>query len=235
MLVRPPRVVAVLAALVTLSICSAARADGTTDSGLFSLEAVMTQWSHLPPLTLGNGSGASPLLVGLRSPASAPVRTYGLGFDFGVREDWGVVSVLHLRYSGSVGTVDGTGVADESPVDVQTGALNVFELGVPIIVPPRLGVQWVGDRFKLGVAIDWGITYAWASANMNDPIDGASSGGFDRWDLYARAEVSACIRLTDSPHARDPGDASWACLTAMPSLYDFGWWQGQSLGVRIDL
>jgi hypothetical protein len=234
------RFAGVVASVLATLVCGTARADDPDpkrDSGFLSLEAVATRWSTIPSLTLA-GPSAPRLLVGLGSPAVGPVTTYGVGGDFGVRIGWIDLSIVHLRYSGASSPISGTATADESPVGVTFGALNVLEIGLPALVPPRVGFQLVGDHFKLGAALEWGLTYAWASASFSDPIDGPTSGVMNAWSGYVRADVSACLLLhkdeTDEGSKGLLGD-SWACLTAMPSLYDFGWGQGQSVGVRIDL
>src|SRR5271165_3864938 len=167
------RVAGALAGAFTMAACALAHADSDerSDYGLFSLEAVATRWAPIPQLTLA-GSSAPRLLVGLQSPQVGALTTYGVGGDFGVRIGALDISILHLRYASSTGAVAGSAEANEAPVDVVTSSLGVVELGLPVLVPPRVGVQWVGESFKVGAALEWGVTYAWATANMYDPLDG---------------------------------------------------------------
>jgi hypothetical protein len=227
-----------LAVSASFAFSSAAHAEPNAkdDIGFFSVEAVATQWSKFPSLTLA-GASAPRLLVGLKSPDAGPVTTYGIGADFGVRMGWLNMGLAHLRYARGGGETDGSEVANELPVAVSMRPLNTLEIGAMAIVPTRLGLQYVGSTFKVGAAFEWGATYAWASANMIDPIGGASSGGMDGWSLYARGELSACAVLHKKPDdIAEEGVAGdvWGCLVAMPSLYDFGWLQGQSIGIKVD-
>lgn len=216
--------------------CAGARADDEDESrndvGIFHFEAVATRWSTLPQLTLA-GSDASRVLVGLHSPALGPVTTYGVGVDVGAHANWVDASLLHLRYSRSFDAGPaGSGVAEEAPVSIAMGPLNVFEIGFPMIVPPRIGTEIVGRDFKLAATFDWGLTYAWATATTVDALQGQTTGKMDAWSIYARATLAGCVRLGSSFYK---DGVTWACLQASPSLYDFGWLQGQSVGLRVDL
>jgi hypothetical protein len=223
--------VALAIALAVLLTTASAQAEDSSDFGLFGLQAFTTVWGK-PPSMLIQGSTAPPRIAGMPSPPGA-LTTVGVGADLTLRYDALLVQFLQLRYSEAFGQARyGVETADEMPFQVTSGPMHLLELGSPIVGLSGLGGQVVGDRFKMRMFTDGGIAWAWSTATVRDPTGTLWRSSMTNQSIFMRTEVDACVRTgTTWP---SPG-SSWACLTAATNVYEFAWFSGMSLGVRVDL
>jgi hypothetical protein len=224
--------VALAVALAATLSAASARAEEFSDFGLFGLQAYATAWGK-PPSLLIQGNSAPPRIAGMPSPPGA-LTTVGVGADLTLRMDGLLLQLVQLRYSEALGQPRyGIETADQMPFQVTSGPLHLFELGSPIVGLSGIGGQLVGNRFKMKIFGDGGIAWAWSTATVRDPTSGNIYGSsMTNQSLFVRAEIDACLRTGQSW----PSSASsWACLTAATNVYEFDWFSGMSLGVRVDL
>jgi len=222
--------VALAVASAALVASPEARADDTSDFGLFGLQAFTTSWAK-PPSMLVQGSSAPARIAGFPSPPGG-LTTLGVGADLTLRYDALLIQFLQLRYSEAIGQPRyGVETADNMPYQVWTGPMHLFELGSPLVGLSGIGGQVVSGSFKVRMFTDGGIAWAWASTTARDPSGGTWRSSMTNQSIFLRTEIDACLRTGRSW----PDASSWACLTAASNVYEFDWFSGASLGVRVDL
>ncbi len=220
------RVLRIALGLALLLASPAARAD---DASILAGEVTTSQWWHVPLTLLG--SDVSRRLAGLKSPAS-----WAAGIGVGVDGELHFHDVIYhyggVHFSSSLNGQDSAGVTGESPVAMGNGPLNVLEIDM-------LGIGGIGldvpltSSFKFGFTTTWGWAYAWSAATVTSQ-SGISNGTMHTDSIFWRAEADACVRLgvwakPDSSTSL----ASWACLTAAPTIYEFDWLSGGSIGLKV--
>jgi len=222
--------VALAVALAVILSTATARAEDVSDFGLFGLQAFTTAWGK-PPSMLIQGNTAPPRIAGMPSPPGG-LTTVGFGADLTLRYDALLVQFLQLRYSEAFGQPRyGVETADEMPFQVTSGPMHLLELGTPIVGLSGIGGQLVGDRFKLKMFTDGGIAWAWSTAIVGEPTGTLWRSSMTNQSVFVRAEIDGCLRTGRSW----PSASSWACVTAATNVYEFEWFSGMTLGVRVDL
>jgi hypothetical protein len=232
------RFAAAVAALTTLSP-AAARAEPS--AFMVPLEASFSQWTA-PALAL-NGDDASRRLVGLSVPSAA--RLFGVSaavsmliYDDRVDDQgWtfagGTLDFLRARFawSGSTGPVSET--VGGAPVTVTGGPEHLLEASTPFLTG---GLLLAHGHFLARVNVDWGWAYLWSQGIVQPRSGPASTSSANAGSLFARVPLAACV-LARSFGAQDGlfRVGQDACLTFTPTLFEWGWFNGWSAGVRVDL
>jgi hypothetical protein len=201
------------------------------DRGFAFVEGFATALS-VPALTV-NGSDTPRRLVGVQVPGATEALV-GAGLGLELRCDYILYDIVNVRYAVSLDDgLAGTASADDTTVNASRGAIQVLDVGVPLVGLPSGFQVYVDDKrdFKLSLRADLGVERVWASATVAGAGVAPSPGSIYSWNPYVRAQAALCTRLG----AVIPGDGAWACLTVSPVIYDRSPFPGVSGGLRLDL
>jgi hypothetical protein len=222
-----------LAALLLVSRPAWAFNDGPDFS--VPLEVSATR-ARSPQLAL-DGDDAPRRLVGLGVPSTGQFYGASAGLDVGGvpgRSPVGMYYSLlhvHLAWSGASSPVSET--SGGAPVTVTRGTETLVEIGIPMIDG---GVLVTADRFLLRFGLEGGWAYLSAKTTVQDAAGSTQRGSADAGSFYMHVPVAAC--LLAHPYAAKNNmlrDGEDVCLTLAPTVYEFGWFQGFSAGIRVDL
>jgi hypothetical protein len=233
-----------LGALVTMALAltpSVGMAEGPEI--LVPLEASATYWTAPPPLSL-NGDGVSRRLVGLPLPSSPTFFGASLGLRALLHDSpdpdrvftGAYENFLHARVSWSMSGGPVSEGAGGATVTVSPEPEVLFELGAPCLTG---GAFFSSGRLMGRVGIDWGWAYLWSHGSVTGEsvAQSISGGAAVTGSPFARVPLAACLLgrrfVSEKKEMLRAGED--VCLTFTPNLYEWGWFNGGSIGLEVDL
>jgi len=141
----------------------------------------------------------------------------GLGLELAMH-DRVRVPLLSFALSSAIGSSPRVyGTIDGSIVEVDT-----WRTGLMVIGLPGYGVRIKERRWMFEAALQPGIAYLFTSGYVAAGTQRAATS-FHAGSLVLQADLAACRRL-------DPVER--ACLFVTPALYEFGWLNAWTVGLR---
>jgi hypothetical protein len=199
--------------------------DPPSDFGLFRFQTYATRMA-LPGF--GVGTDDTPKrVVGIATPAQTGT-IWGARAGFDVRIGPIFVEVFELSYGMGDGSATAMAQAGGQWMQVTRSPIQRFDIAIP-----GIGFQLVAPTGGMKVNFKWdvGYSYMWADATIKGPNGAVSTGGIGDSDIFSRAEIAGCKRMSSSFY--DSGRV-WGCLTAASNFYDKGWFNGASFGARLE-
>lgn len=212
-----PSMTAVAACAV---LCTVARANADSSATQITLDLRTTYLRELPDLehtAAAENEGRSLPQADVPTGNAASFVGGGLGFEiaFGDRTR---VPLLGLSVVGAVGRSPRVvSSLDGSIVEVDT-----WKSGIVTLLFPGIGFRSKARRWMFEGAVQPGFAYLFSSGSI---ANGARSidTTFHAATFALQGDVAVCRRL-------DPIDR--ACLFAAPAIYEFGWLDAFTVGLR---
>lgn len=215
------RLAAGCSAACVLTVASAARADADVDFQL-SAGAGVSWIRSMPALTSTNVTSTLARNVAEgKIPIGGSLTAVGAGFDMGVSVDdrW-IFPLLGFAGYGAVGTYDTV----ITSLDGSIARVRPWSAYAIDVLLPGVGYRVKKRRYLFSASLRTGITGVGASGSI------AGGGESTPMSLSAisglvQAEIEACRRL--DPIVR-------VCLQVAPRIYDFGFMNGVTFGLRAE-
>lgn len=191
----------------------------------FDIQAAVTggvSWRRAVPTLTGEATSTAARDVPESGvPIGGALTSLGAAFDLGVTiDDRWIVPTLGLGGYGALGSYD-TVVTSADGSIARVRPWTTYEIDALL---PGLGYRAKQRRFMFSASVRSGLTYLHAN--------GSVAGGGDEqpmklsgYSLLVQAEIEACRRL--DPMTR-------ACLHIAPRIYDFGFMNGATFGLRVE-
>ena len=206
------------AGVAILASASPARADVDVQIGGTAGAAWMRS---LPALTSPSTMTAAREVPKARVPIGGSLAWMGAGFDLGMTvDDRIVVPGIGVAGYGAVGSYDTVVTAADGSI-ARAHPWTAYRLDVLL---PGIGYRWKHRRFMLQAAVRTGVSGMF----MGGSIAGGTSDAVTSLSAYSgvlEAQLEACRRL-------DP--VTRVCLQVAPRIYDFGFMNGATLGLRVE-
>jgi hypothetical protein len=175
----------------------------------------------IPALSSPSTMTAAREVPAARIPVGGSLTWAGAGFDLGATvDDRIVVPGIGIAGYGAVGSYD-TVVTSADGSIARVHPWSAYRLDVLL---PGIGYRWKHRRFMFETSIRTGISALY----MGGSIAGGTSDVATSLSAYSgvlEVQLEACRRL-------DP--VTRICLQAAPRIYDFGFMNGGTLGLRVE-
>jgi hypothetical protein len=175
----------------------------------------------LPALTTPSVTTAAREVPESRVPIGGSLTWAGAGFDLGMSvDDHIVIPGFGLAGYGAVGSYDTIVTAADGSI-ARVRPWSAYRLDVLL---PGLGYRTKHRRFMFEVSLRTGVSGMYMGGSI---AGGAaeSSTSLSAYSPVLQAEIEACRRL-------DP--VTRVCVQLAPRIYDFGFMNGATLGLRVE-
>jgi hypothetical protein len=138
---------------------------------------------------------------------------------------------VRLAWSGSRGAE--AEPADGGQVSVARSEEIILELSSPLL---QYGAFYTSGNLRLGADLEWGWAYLWSQAGTVDTTGASATGSLTAGSPFVHLAASGC--LLSRPLNVKKGllrTGEGICVTVTPTLYEWGWLSGVSVGFRVDL
>lgn len=215
---RRSSVLVLACSVVSVGAASSARGD----TSAFQLSAdVHTQWVRALPEVQHSATDDQLVrpLGDATIPTGTPATFLGAGFALElVVRDHLRLPLLGLSIAGTIGGAPRV----RSSIDGSIVEVDTWKTGLATLLLPGYGFRAKERRWMFEGAVQPGMAYLFTSGSA---ASGAQSSdmSFHATTFVLQADLAACRRI-------DP--VNRACLFVAPTLYEFGWWNGGTIGLR---
>lgn len=211
-------VVGGVAVVVVLLTPSSARAD--VDFQLAGTAGAAWMRS-LPALTTPSTTTAAREVPEARVPIGGSLTWVGAGFELGMTvDDRIVIPGLGIAGYGAVGTYD-TVVTSADGSIARAHPWSAYRLDILL---PGIGYRWKHRRYMFEADVRTGVSAMYMGGSIAGGA-GDSPTTLSAFSGVVEARLEACRRL-------DP--VTRVCLQVAPRIYDFGFMNGGTLGLRVE-
>ena len=210
---------------VVVTLCGTTCGTASSAHADFDLQASFTSgvsWRRaVPALSSESTMTAARQVPEARVPIGGALSALGASFDLGMTVDdrW-IIPTLGMGAYGAVGSYD-TIVTSADGSIAHARPWTTYELDLLL---PGVGYRMKQRRFMFSASVRTGVTYLHANGSVagggGDTLTSLSDTSF-----LVQAELEACRRL-------DP--VTRVCLQVAPRIYDFGFMNGATFGLRVE-
>ena len=205
-------------AVAILASAPAARADVDFAVG----GTVGAAWMRsLPALTSASTMTAAREVSGTRIPIGGALTWAGAGFELGASvDDRIVVPGIGIAAYGAVGSYD-TIITSADGSIARVHPWTAYRLDILL---PGIGYRWKHRRFMIQTSLRTGVSAMFMDGSIAGGASDAATS-LSGFSAVLEVQLEACRRL-------DP--VTRVCLQVAPRIYDFGFMNGGTLGLRVE-
>jgi hypothetical protein len=221
-IMQRPRTVAIVVGLATSVAIGGSARSARADVDFQLAGTAGAAWMRaLPTLSSPSTTTAAREVPEARIPIGGSLTWAGAGFDLGATvNDRIVVPGIGIAGYGAIGSYDTVLTSADGSI-ARAHPWTAYRLDILL---PGIGYRWKHRRFMFETSLRTGISAMYMSGSIAGG-SGDVATSLSAYSAVLEVQVEACRRL-------DP--VTRVCLQVAPRIYDFGFMNGGTLGLRVE-